>query len=207
MKKRGFTKGFTLVELMVTITIMLIMTAVVFFNYNSFNDSSLLSAFAYDMSLTIRQAQVYGVATREGNSTSQSGQITTASIGSGNFSYPYGVHFDKNSTTAPLVLFIDVNKDGKYVLGDDGQPLQSYTFQRGIKIYQLCVTDTTEHCDVNALDITFKRPDPEAIVSAFDMSSSRIYPSSSSARIVLHNSGDSLTKSVAVYSTGQISVQ
>ena len=194
-------KGFTLVELMVTITIMLIMTSVVLFNYNKFNESSLLSQFAYDMSLTIRQAQVYGVAGRETSAIS----ATDVSIAIIPATLPYGVHFDK-ATLDTFSLFINT-----YNLTN---VLQTYKFQRGIKIYKLCtITGTvttgivTTCSDVGGkpslLDISFLRPDPEAIFSEDNAINANI----SSVQIHLSSSDGNLKKSVEVYSTGQISVK
>lgn len=209
------TKGFTLIELMIAITIMMIMTSVVLFNYNRFNESSLLNTFAYDMSLTIRQAQVYGVASREGkNSQSSAIGVNNASDSLTNFTGGYGVHFDSSKTSGviPLKLFIDTpteNQDDDTFVGngkfDEGVDftLQSYSFQRGIKISQICATvaGSVENCNFQQLDITFHRPDPEAIIPVAD----DVF--ASSARIVLQNADTSISKSVVVYSTGQISVQ
>jgi len=182
-------KGFTLIELMVTVTIMMIMTAVVLFNYNTFNDSSLLSNFAYDMSLTIRQAQVYGTS---GGETNQ-GAVTVSNASINSSAPPFGVHFIQGAM-APnpsLILFV----------GNPANVLQSYTFQRGISIKQICVSSSGNSCasTPSTLDITFLHPNPEAIISGGD---------GSMATIILQNAGSSpLTKKVVVYSTGQISVQ
>lgn len=205
-------KGFTLVELMVTVSVMMIMTSIVFFNYNRFNESTLLSSFAYDMSLTIRQAQVYGVATRQG-SGSQSDPVTVDSAALNNFKSAYGVHFDKATTADfPLKLFADSPiGDGVYNLADDGVPLQSYSFQRGIKISNLCLTLTdggAENCTYTKLDITFRRPDPEAIIKVGVDGGVAPLGNVSSARIELQNAGNSMNpRSIIVYPTGQISVK
>jgi prepilin-type N-terminal cleavage/methylation domain-containing protein len=207
-------KGFTLIELMVTVTIMMIMTLIVFFNYNRFNESSLLNAFAYDMSLTIRQAQAYGTIAKE-SGINQSSQISTASTA--NFKVAYGVHFAE-SDQSHFSLFADVNGDGVYTSGGDGPVIQSYSFQRGIKIKRLCfasVNGGSENCSEGSagipdsvgkhaltLDITFLRPNPEA----------KILPNDppdfvAAATIYLQNADGTITRSVSVYSTGQISVK
>ena len=59
--------GFTLVELLVTISIFVILTGVVLFNSNSFDSTVLLNNFGYDIALTIKQAQSFGVNVREDN--------------------------------------------------------------------------------------------------------------------------------------------
>ncbi len=203
------TKGFTLIELMVTISIMLIMTSVVIFNYNKFNDSSLLGAFAYDISLTIRQAQVYGVAVKEGGASGQMSPISTDSFN--NFQSAYGVHFDKSTPEAtPLTLFVDENNNGSY---DNGETvIQTYKFQRGINIESLCIANNVSlgnnPCTFDALDIVFKRPDPEAKISGTGINiRGHRFSNGSEATIKLQNSSNDLHKSVVVEQSGQISVQ
>jgi prepilin-type N-terminal cleavage/methylation domain-containing protein len=202
MKKQGFT----LIELMVTVTIMLIMTSIIFFNYNKFNDSTLLNSFAYDMSLTIRQAQIFGVAVREAGNN-QVTPISTNSVGS-NFVSPYGVHFDQAAgVLSPFLLFVDSDKNRKFDNAGDST-LQSYTFQRGIKLKDLVVVDAIGSHSVATLDITFVRPDPEAVIRGYDSGGNIVGNGSpSSAQVVLQNSDDSIEKIVEVDSTGQISVQ
>jgi Tfp pilus assembly protein FimT len=214
-KKYSTNKGFTFAELMITVTIMMIMTSVVIFNYNQFNDSTLLSQFAYDLSLTIRQAQVYGVATREGGMT-QSGQITTANANSNAFKSAYGVHFEDGTNS--FFMFVDSGPipNGKY---DSGEVvLQTYTFQRGIKIRRLCFKPDSGNSgtcasgsggiidaigkSAQSLDITFLRPDPEAKIIPNDPSQPVGF-----AIIYLQNESDTIRRSVSIYSTGQISVQ
>jgi Tfp pilus assembly protein FimT len=200
-------KGFTIVELMITVTIMMIMTLVVFFNYNKFNESSLISALAYDMSLTIRQAQVYGIASREAG-VNQSVSIGSAS--SNDFKFAYGVHFELSNPNS-FIFFVDTNENGKYDSEVDlHESLQTYSFQRGIKIKELCFVGvpSSSGCNSNGsmktagtLDITFLRPDPEAKIKPNNASGAVSF-----GTIYLQNASNDLFKSVSVYSTGQISV-
>jgi prepilin-type N-terminal cleavage/methylation domain-containing protein len=200
-------KGFTLVELMVTITIMMIMTSVVLFNYSRFNETSLLSQFAYDLSLSIRQAQVYGIASREsGINNSQSGKIDVSTVDSvsNKFQQAYGVHFDMRNPEG-FILFLDADNDGVFVDGTDVE-LQSYSFkQRGIKIGSLSVVGSDGEREVNTLDITFIRPDPEARITGDGDIDTDELPSRTI--IKLESSDGRLSKSVVVELSGQISVQ
>ncbi len=228
--KKNMSRGFTLIELVVVVTIMLIMTTVVIFNYNSFNESMLLNNFAYDMSLTIRQAQVYGVAVKETPGTSIANQIDVNSHNN-NFSYAYGVHFSSVSdSNTSFNLFVD-SGDGNGGMADgffqSTESLQSYTFQKGIKIRELCITTgangttcssaigtagTNAGSAVSNLDITFLRPNPDAIIHATDNYGFLICDPDngvicSSATIVLQNANDTINKAIVISSTGQISVQ
>ena len=188
---------------------MMVMTSIVLFNYNRFNETSLISAFAYDLSLTIRQAQVYGTAVKGAGGDEQ---ITKDSVGS-NFKNAYGVHFEKGATSFILFLDSGPNPNGVYDGIVTDPTLQAYNFQRGIKIANsasggLCVTDSDgEHCDLDSLDVTFLRPNPEAIITAkragilFGPVLVRM------ASIELQSADSALTKRVVVESTGQISVK
>lgn len=216
-------RGFTMAELMVTVTIMMIMTGVVFFNYGKFNESMLMNQVAYDLSLTIRQAQVYGVAAKEGVGDVQGNNINLENIGSRNFENSYGVHFEKDKDH--FFLFIDVPSvqdadgnwigNGKYNIADGDAELQKYFFPRDIKIWKLCFDvinpDNPNNCidgddasgqKAQILDVTFTRPDPEAKIKL-----SVPDEPADSVDIYLQNVGGDITKKVVVYSTGQISVQ
>ena len=92
--KNRKNKGFTLIELLVTITIFVILTGVVLLSQNSFDNSILIKNLAYDISLTIREAQDYGVDVNES-------QYST------NPFTPYGVYFNLNRR--PPLLEVDKN--------------------------------------------------------------------------------------------------
>lgn len=202
-------KGFTLIELMVTITIMMIMTSVVLFNYNRFNETTLLSTFAYDLSLTIRQAQVYGAGVRDSDLASQGSPISVGSIGNPSFKKAYGLHFEKTKTSFSIFLDGLENNglpNGIHEVGSQNATdidLDTYLFQRGINIQALCVgSGISENCDKTSLDVTFHRPDPEAIITA-----NGEIANYSQATIILQSADTKISKSVIVNMTGQISVK
>jgi prepilin-type N-terminal cleavage/methylation domain-containing protein len=174
MSKRNLKAGFTLVELLVTITIFVLLTGVVLFSQSKFNSTILLTNLAYDTALTIRQAQTYGINIKEFNTGSQ-GQFV-----------PYGVHFDLTAP-ASFILFANLDydfanetDDGIYdrISINPGISLAScqtengcvnrYSIKRGNTISDLCVdkTGTTDgDCSTpTSLDIVFKRPNPDAFI-------------------------------------------
>lgn len=167
--KRKLVGGFTLVELLVTITIFSILTGVVLFSQSKFNSTILLTNLAYDTALTIRQAQNYGINVKEFNSNS------------GGIFVPYGVHFE-NTTEAnkrSFILFADINFAQSNVVGvydsqADLSKCQSeygcvnrYNIQRGNYISDICVYHTDGLCySTNKLDIIFQRPNPDAKIYA-----------------------------------------
>src|ERR1035437_4022736 len=101
-KDGGVSAGFTLVELMVTVGIFLFMTALVVAKYGSFNDGTLLTSMSYDVALTLRSAQSYGLNVQSYNSQNL-------------FNYPYGIHFSSAAgSNNQMILFADVNVNNIY---------------------------------------------------------------------------------------------
>ena len=162
--RRKLQRGFTLVELLVTITIFVVLTGVVLFNQQKFNSTILLTNLAYDTALTIRQAQTYGINIKEFN-------------GADEF-VPYGVHFDLNSEKS-FILYADTgyNLETKNLTSyngvltkceaDDGC-VSRYNILRGNYISDLCVNSTGSKpdgdCGKQQLDILFVRPNPDAFI-------------------------------------------
>jgi len=141
-------KGFSLIELLVSIAILVIVSGIVFFNQSGFNNNVLLENLAYEISLTIRQAQSYGLQSKE----TKIGAISTFEAG-------YGVYFDL-ANPDKLVLYLDENEDHIYDLGET--EVDSLKITGGSEITKLCAG---VDCNVTKLSISFIRPDPTAYIS------------------------------------------
>lgn len=178
-------KGFTVLELIVSLAIFAMMTALVLSKYGNFNQGILLTNLAYDVALTIRNAQSYGLNVK---STTRTGN---------DFSKPYGVHFN-TATNDKIIFFTDTNGTNLYDAGD--AIIQTTTITRGSVVSKVCVNTCTSP-DPTKLDIVFKRPDPKAIINA-----NGLVTNSSSGYITLR-AIDNSTRTVLVNSTGQVSVQ
>ncbi|HYF10657.1 MAG TPA: prepilin-type N-terminal cleavage/methylation domain-containing protein [Candidatus Paceibacterota bacterium] len=167
--KQTRERGFTLVELLVVIAIFGLLTTVIFARQSQFSGSTLLTNVAYQIALTIRQAQVYGLSVRE------------FSAGANPFNYPYGVHFDKtaglntsiiffadNEAPVPVPATYDPRKPAAATVASCGTAnspcLDLLTITRGNFVYDLCAQPSGGGSCVSAdeLDISFVRPDPEA---------------------------------------------
>ncbi len=193
--------GFTLIELLVVVGIIVVVTAIVLANNNQYGGQVQLQNLAYDVALSVRQAQVYGI------SVARFGSGATASFSNG-----YGMHFDMSSPTT-YTLFADaVAKNGLY---DSGELVSASNIGRGYAISLLCSpagTDAkcTGGTSVSKLDILFVRPEPDALITscgASCVSSCFLNPAvcAASARITLQSPrGD--TMSVSVQANGQIAV-
>jgi len=184
--------GFTLVELLVTITVFVILTGIVLFNSNKFDSSVLLHNFGYDVALTIKQAQFYGVNVKESTNAT--------------FSSPYGVYFNigEGGSRTNFILYNDIVRDNKY--GDnfactvsDSECVQKYSMQRGTFIKDICAgTEASPECGLSQLSVLFIRPNPDAHIYVNNLSVASDY-----TRIIL-SSADGATTSVIVTSAGQI---
>lgn len=199
MKTRS--RGFTLIEMLVVIAIMAVISAVILFNNNRFGGVVLLQNLAYDMALSIRQAQGFGIAVQRFNTS---------------FGYAYGMHFQVDASgSSSYVLFADgltpVN-NGTYECPQPGTPncelVQATTIAAGYRVVQLCVKppDAAERCDATWVDITFRRPEPDAYILSNVTGSSISDDINESAEIhVASPRGD--IKVISVQTNGQISVQ
>lgn len=183
--------GFSLIELIVVLAIFLVITAIVLVGQSKFRGSILLGNLAYDVALSVRQAQSFGLGVR-GFGT-----------GSDAFNVAYGIHFDSGSS---YVLFADANRNGKYdplpSPPDVPELVQLFTLQSSYTISSFCgvLPIGGEECGLTFLDIVFDRPEPDAL---FLSNTGQSY---SSARITVR-SPHGEERNVVISVTGQISVE
>mgnify|MGYP001257128342 CR=1 FL=1 len=182
-------RGFTLIEMVVVVGIIAVVSSVTLTNYAKFGGQILLRNLAYDMALTIRQAQVYGISAR--------------TFFDAPFAAGHGVSFDLSVDTTSFRLYTDTNEDAFYSLAGT-ELIELYTIGRGYRIRQICVSNnSSEYCDATKLDILFKRPEPDAIIRGDRGSGFGRY---NRARIiVISPQGSELA--VLVEASGQISIQ
>ena len=186
--RRG-SRGFSLIELLVVMAIMVVISSVVLSRYSQFNGVILLRNLAYDVALTIREAQVYGVSGR--------------SLG-GVLGVRYGVYFTASAPNQ-YILFGDSNNNSLY---DAGESIKIYTMRPGYGLQNLCAHrsgDLALKCanagDFTSLTIMFRRPDPDAIVKT--SVSAETYTDA----IITVVSATGETRTITVTQTGQIAVQ
>jgi len=198
--------GFTVIELIVTTGIIVVILGVVFTGYPQFKARSALSALARSVGLLVREAQVYGLAVKE------------FPVQADKFP-PYGVHVSIDNLRE-IILFGDLEtgeRNGIYDVGEGcgtvgTECMRRFTLAGPEYIDKICVnpgggtggdTTLTEVCDINELNITFRRPDPEAVIIVDDPS--RTY---NGATIYLRSKSNAKEhRVVRVWITGQISVQ
>ena len=201
------TKGFTLIELLVVSAIVVMLATVILSSQGKFGGQVLLQNFAYDVALSIRQAQVYGISVLRFGSDQQF-----------KFNTAYGAHFDTSSQASQFsyVLFADryptpPNSNGFYD-ASQGELVKTMSITRGYKISRLCApagADPLSCTQVTRLDLLFVRPEPDALIAANGVqcyhSLNPAAACKTSARIVLLSPRGE-TMSVTVSNNGQIAV-
>jgi prepilin-type N-terminal cleavage/methylation domain-containing protein len=205
LRRKNKQTGFTLVELLVTISIFAILTGIVLFNQSKFNSTILLTNWAYNVALTIRQAQTYGINIKEFDDNSRA---TT------NDFYPYGVHLETGDNNKAIILFADISGDNNFT-GDKKECVTAegcvnrYPIKAGNYIKSICtaeVLDGDKICpgttDVNSIDFIFKRPNPDAIIKVNGESTE--YPV---ATIILGSVDNESVRKVEVRANGLIQIK
>ena len=208
-KKRKFSSGFTLIELLVVIVIFVITTGIVIFSQNKFDNGILLDNLAYDIAITVRQAQSFGVNVKESGTGVSNGVFP-----------PYGIYFDltANGTNKNFILFSDtVNSTGQLIPDfifsgsetcptNDLECVQKYSIKRGSYIKSICAGTSIANCSSDQtpqLTIVFKRPNPDALI--YSTVTSRNTPLSY-AQITVSSADGSATRNIVITSVGQIYV-
>ena len=214
----GNTRAFTLIELLVSVGIFALMTSLVVAKYGNFNQSVLLTNLAYDVALTIRTAQTYGLSVKNSSETAT------------DFAYGYGVRFDSDPTVdsntgnpmnKQIVFFSDNNSnsanknDGIYTAYSGGAnpydtAVSTYAIKRGAYVSDMCTGSPTNCVALPSnvahhIDITFKRPDPSASICVDSYAGAAC---SKATYVELTVKGtDGSTRVISVRDNGQITVK
>lgn len=207
-------RGFTLIELLVVLAIITIITAVVFTSQSSFNKTLVLANTAYDVALTIRYAESYGLGSRAFGSSVDTG---------------YGIHFASGTKTS-FILFADTyppvgtgslchpapsyDPTGPSALSGNcsfdasqGEQVQVYTLGNAITISDFCAqSNGTWLCastgGLTSLDVVFSRPNPTPFMSE-NGSYSATFPVTASC--ITLSSAQGGVKYISIGAAGQIS--
>ena len=196
--EHGCARGFTLIELLVVTAIIIVVTSVTLVSNNRFGGVVQLENLAYNIALSIRQAQVYG--------------ISVARFQGGTFTAGYGEHFDASSPDIYVVFADAITANGLYDCPQPGtnncELVQTTSISSGYRIKSLCATPASgvEDCTLTKLDIMFKRPEPDAWISSNGVSCIIDNATCAQGARVVLVSPRSDVMSVSIQANGQISV-
>jgi prepilin-type N-terminal cleavage/methylation domain-containing protein len=199
-RTQSSSRGFTLVELLVSIGIFTLITTTSVFGYSDFNSSVLLTNLAYDVALSVRQAQFYGITVKQSSDPLV------------NFDSGYGVHFTRDATS--YTLFEDgrgggtLNHQYETALDPaDDEAIETYSIQKGNFISRLCAKGSGSiNCGLTSLDLSFMRPNPETYVALSENANPSVFDPAQTLSIICVASPKGTVRKVTVESTGQISV-
>ena len=186
--------GFSLVELMVSVGIVLLIAAIILIRYSSFNSAVVLRNLAFEIAIAIREAQVLSI--------SVLGE-------SGDFSGVYGIYIDRSDTgavTKEYILYRDTSSGGDGIFNAGSEEFQTFEMNDDFRIVDVCqTTGGVETCNVNPIAISFERPDFDA---RFDIGNNGINTSVTAVEIHIEAVADNtITRIVEIGATGQISVK
>jgi prepilin-type N-terminal cleavage/methylation domain-containing protein len=197
--KNDGKRGFTIIELIVVSALFGVMAVVAVMGQSRLDNNLLIDNMAYEIALAIREAQVYGLATRQSAS---------------DFNVLYGIHFDENSNTFFTYSKPHANPDasGKYD-ANISVKVDTYQLAPRMSISQICALSVNSmFCQgdvTRRVDIAFIRPNPDARFYFYDTNGDPLNPGGqtiSSARITVR-SDRGIERRITIGLTGQITVE
>ncbi|MBI5798519.1 MAG: prepilin-type N-terminal cleavage/methylation domain-containing protein [Candidatus Yonathbacteria bacterium] len=151
------SRGFTIIELMVTISIYVIISAFTIANYRDYSTRAVSANIPDGMVTALREAQVYGAGGRGCTAT--------------NFDCRYGVVFTaKQSFEKQFTVFTDNNDNKTYDPAPSGTDvaIETITWTDSsiiTKVECLNIFGADMGCSNGILTLTFKRPNPDAFIN------------------------------------------
>lgn len=206
--KHRFNLGFTLTELVVTVSITMVILTVILVNQSTYTDQASVANMTDEISITLSEAQAYGIGVRE------------LTPGSDDFSASFGLAFSNLDEEASqgYIFYADRNGNDTYDnswscpdTGECGEYVSKRTMNNGVSIGSICIVrnNDTEMCNTTRVDVTFVRPSTGARIIFYNTGGNLFSPQPDNVkgvRITLV-SPRGAERNVWVYNTGQISVQ
>jgi prepilin-type N-terminal cleavage/methylation domain-containing protein len=189
----GETRGFSVLEVLITALIIGIITAIVLVRYGAFNSTVLLNSQAYELAIDLRETQVFSISVLGRSSQ---------------FREEYGLYFDLNNPQE-YQLFLDNNanddvvpayyNDGSVSGQTDEAVDVPYLIDSRFEIISLCI----EYCTIGVdnLSVSFKRPDFDAQFYSAG------FGEAGSAQIIIASVEDpTAVRAVSISPTGQFDI-
>ncbi|MEK7461954.1 MAG: prepilin-type N-terminal cleavage/methylation domain-containing protein [Patescibacteria group bacterium] len=174
--------GFGLIELMVSISIMMLVAAVILARQSAFNGAVLLQSQAYEIALTAREVQTNAV---------------SASVLAGTARQMLGLYFDTSRNTT-YRIFRDVQGNGSYDVSEEYG--QQNSLDSRFEIKAIRVGGTAQ----NSVSVMFERPDFDA---KFYVGTSQVSAGLVEIDIGTKDNSAVGVKTIMITATGQVTVQ
>lgn len=173
-------RGFTLVEMVVVLAIIIIITSIVITGQSAYNESLLLTDTAYTVAFSIRQAQSLGLSSRNYGAPGTGQNVGYGVNFSSGSSDSYTFFADTYNYPLPIPTECTVGASGtpeekpgncRFDAGDDGI-VQTYSFSRGYRISKFCgKAGQVLRCSddngqpLQSLDLVFMRPNTISVLT------------------------------------------
>lgn len=208
--------------MMVVLAIIAIVTSVALLGQSDFNRTLLLTDTAYQVAVSVREMQSFGLSSRRFVLGAQDVQNAA-----------YGIHVNSTNPNQ-YILFADVSntpsvalsnclvgtvgtpdrKPGNCLYDTDATPdgiVQTNTFTRGFTIAQFCgrTNSTTRYCSTDgitpltALDVVFLRSNTESAIHAYRGTT---WTPLISAEIYIQSADGTATRGICISRVGQVSI-
>lgn len=186
-------KGFTIFEIIITMTIIALISAALLGNYAVFAARINLRRAAQQMAFSIREVQASAFAVR---GFDPDGPGPQAPVFNG-----WGVNFDKSFSLSSYRIYVDLNADGLY---QSNELVRTVEIPNNIKILNLCARlksgDASDDiCTLDRMDIFYQRPNPDTILKG----DGTAYPD---LEIQIQGT-EGTVRNVVIWQSGQISTE
>lgn len=185
-KKAAEQAGFGLIELLVSISILVLVVSTILVQQTSFNGSVLLRSQAYEIALKLREVQLTAVSAGFDGDSSVTAQ----------FRQVYGAHFDE-SLTDGYIIFRDADGDHYFDAGEEWG-LQGQIDPR----FEIVSVSAVGSSLSEPISITFERPNFDGRFA----DASGLDEAVTSVEVVIRRIGGTETRIIEITAAGQISV-
>lgn len=192
-------RGFTLLELVVAVSITVLVMVAVLADFPLLGRSFAIEREAQLVALALRDAEVRAVAVRENPL--------------GGFNTPFGVHFDIGNPNQ-YIIFADLNLGAGDFAGfyDAGEELETIPMSQKTKIKRICqnIKNPPEDCTIEQLSVTFRRPAPTIEISGVGVTIGGPPPvplGDGDFEIEVVSNDESLERCIVIWTTGAISIE
>lgn len=182
---RDLNRGFTLIELVVVLSIFVIISSVILADYPGFSQRVALERTAQEIALSLREAETLALSVRE------------SSLVQGEF-VGFGVHFNI-ATPREYILFSDLNGNNSFQANEE---VDHFFIEKSPIISRLCVgteTNLPDDCNISVIDMVYLRPDPTITITA-----DGVWHPQFSLRVA---TPDASFKEIVAWFTGQIEIR